>query len=310
MAYWQEKAIAIARNVLHPSTAQILRGTIAPGTETAPLYSVPDYPGYEWENTMLLTPGRPGRGMPAIAAANTTTVAYSFGGYYQGIQAVGIIGCHSLYYYENSGDTNLERLMEVRIRTGVGSTLTTRLDWQPLAILDWSNLGPNFFVYFANPILCNTLYVDFRMTTRTGTTWGAAVGAVVAGGIYSFPHPILAPLGRGQRGGAIMASRPNGPVTYKVNEMGTRFWSMRTRFESENERVALDRLLMHRGIASNSHAATHWRLDMPTVFVPPDLWGSPSSTYGSCAFGRFAESQSYSVVGGGAYTDLSFEENV
>jgi len=308
MAYWQETAIAIARNVIHPSTATIWRTGTPSGVD--PTCSVADYPGYEWENTMLYTPGRPGRAMPAIPATNTTTVAYGFGGYFQAIQAVGIIECHSLYYYADSGGPNLERLMEVRIRTGVGTTITVRLDWTPLPILDWQNLGANFFAYFASPISCSYLLVDFRMTTRTGNVWGAAVGAVLAGGIYSFPHPILAPLGRGQKGGAIMASRPNGPVTYKVNEKGTRFWSMRTRFESEIERVSLDRLLMHRGIGSNSHAATHWRLDMPTVLAPPDLWASPSSTYGSCVFGRFAETQSYSVVGGGAYTDLTFEENV
>jgi hypothetical protein len=212
----------------------------------------------------------------------------------------------------SSGGTdilNIERLMDVRIRYDTGGSITTSLDWTPImSIVEIANWGNNFFYKFPSPVVLQNLYVDLRMQGAQ-TAWYPSLGAILAGRLYAFPKPIMAPMARGLSGGAIVTGRPTGPVVTRVREKTLRSWQMRTRFDNESQRLELERYLANRGRGTNSHPMLMHRLDLPTVFIGPDMWYSTASDYGTCAFGRFTASAQQTVIGGGAYVDLVFEEN-
>jgi hypothetical protein len=260
---------------------------------------------------MLLTPGRPGRAIPSIFTSTEATVVYYFGGRRYTIEAVGIVEAHSLVFDDPGLDTSVERMMNFRIRYQIssGGTIQTALNWTALSFGDLELWGNNFFVAFNNPFQCWRLYVDLKpQTGNTSEVWGPSIGAVVAGKAFTFPEPMMAPMGRGLKGGAVVASRPYGPVAVKANEKSTRVWMMRSRVTSEADRLSIERLMANRGRATNWHPMTRPRLDLQTVMATPDLWYSANSETASCAFGRFTGMASQTVIGGGAYVDLVFEE--
>jgi hypothetical protein len=295
----------ILQNYCVPGGATILRG----GTSTT---STSDYPDYPWENVLALTPSRPGRALPVVAATSPTRCVISFGANTRYIEAVALINVSSQNYYTSDYDSWTRRL-KFGLRY-YNNNYYTKIDYATSNIptstaSDYRRRGYNIFFLFNSPFVASQLLIDIGLVD-TVANWGASIGAVLAGRVYEFPN-VVAPLGESFEGGAVVVGRPSGPQIMKTADRGARVYTFRSYFDTQDEK---ENVLAYfasgaSGISGNT-PLSYPRIDTPNAFIGPHMWGGLTAEWGFCTFGVMESMTSATMLGGGAFCDFVFKEKM
>lgn len=290
----------------------------APGCSIQALTSAMD-PAYPGENVMAHYPSRPARF--TAASLNMKRITLDLGAAAFSCTCMAIIGARSNVTTFAFGDDALEDALKFQI---VASDVAGSGEYQvwptpggtPGSAGNFSGLddtqnerwGFNLFATW-NQLTRRYWTVYVKKLNDAANVFAAEVGGILIGRSYTFSHNPRLNYSREALLTSVITSRPGGPSIQNQRDEGARVLRLDQTLDDLNERDELERLVLGRGRRNYQQQLRRKRLDLPTALIGPDMWSSPSATFGGCIYGRMTGGIATTTgVGGISVANLVFEE--